>query len=84
MSTWSAPVRYAEIDGQHIVFNAHYLTYCDEAIAALFDQLGLRAAAAHIKLVASQLTWSGSARWRHRGRGRAVHTRRELQLRDRV
>lgn len=35
-------VRYSEIDGQKIVFNAHYLTYLDIAIAAYFEEgLGL-------------------------------------------
>ncbi|MEK0287382.1 thioesterase family protein [Caldifermentibacillus hisashii] len=35
-------VRYSEIDGQKIVFNAHYLTYVDIAIAAYFEEgLGL-------------------------------------------
>jgi acyl-CoA thioester hydrolase len=29
-------VRYAEIDGQGIVFNAHYLTYFDTALGAYF------------------------------------------------
>ncbi len=29
-------VRYAEIDGQGIVFNAHYLTYFDTAMAEYF------------------------------------------------
>ncbi|TXI95887.1 MAG: acyl-CoA thioesterase, partial [Aquabacterium sp.] len=25
-------VRWAEVDGQHVVFNGHYLTYLDVAI----------------------------------------------------
>ncbi len=29
---WPTRVRYAEIDGQGVVFNAHYLTYFDTAI----------------------------------------------------
>ncbi len=32
-------VRYSEIDGQGIVFNAHYLTYFDVAITEYFRQL---------------------------------------------
>ena len=32
-------VRYAEIDGQGIVFNAHYLTYFDVAITEYFHWL---------------------------------------------
>ena len=33
-------VRYAEIDGQGVVFNAHYLTYYDTAINEYFRALG--------------------------------------------
>ena len=33
-------VRYSEIDGQGIVFNAHYLTYFDTAITEYFRALG--------------------------------------------
>ena len=32
MRIWSAPVRYAECDGQGVVFNSHYLLYADEAL----------------------------------------------------
>lgn len=32
-------VRYSEIDGQQIVFNAHYLTYFDTAITEYFREL---------------------------------------------
>ncbi|WP_404329668.1 acyl-CoA thioesterase [Mesobacillus maritimus] len=31
-------VRYSEIDGQKIVFNAHYLTYLDVAITEYFQE----------------------------------------------
>lgn len=31
-------VRYSEIDGQKIVFNAHYLTYIDVAITEYFQE----------------------------------------------
>lgn len=34
-------VRYAEIDAQGIVFNAHYLTYFDTAITELYRSLGI-------------------------------------------
>lgn len=35
-------VRYSEIDGQKIVFNAHYLTYLDIAVTEYFEEgLGL-------------------------------------------
>ena len=33
-------VRYSEIDGQGVVFNAHYLTYFDTAITEYFRELG--------------------------------------------
>ena len=33
-------VRYSEVDGQMIVFNAHYLTYFDTAITEYFRSLG--------------------------------------------
>ena len=33
-------VRYAEIDGQGVVFNAHYLTYFDTAITEFMRYLG--------------------------------------------
>lgn len=61
--TWSAPVRYAEADQQGIVFNAHYLTYCDEAMAAYLAARELLAVAEDVRLVSSTLTWTGSARW---------------------
>ena len=32
-------VRYSEIDGQKIVFNAHYLTYFDQSITEYFREL---------------------------------------------
>jgi acyl-CoA thioester hydrolase len=63
MSTWSAPVRYGEVDQQGVVFNAHYLLYCDEALAAFCADRGLSEFAALVQLVSSTLTWSGPARW---------------------
>ncbi|WP_254842695.1 thioesterase family protein [Bacillus sp. MRMR6] len=32
-------VRYSEIDGQKIVFNAHYLTYIDVAVSEYFEKV---------------------------------------------
>ncbi len=63
MSTWSAPVRYGEVDAQGIVFNSHYLLYCDEAVTAFFAARGMATASDDIRLVNSNLTWSASARW---------------------
>lgn len=36
---WPFRVRYSEVDGQMIVFNAHYLTYFDTAITEYFRAL---------------------------------------------
>jgi acyl-CoA thioester hydrolase len=60
---WSAPVRYAEVDQQGVVFNAHYLLYCDEAMGAFCAQRDLREFVELVRLVSSTLTWSGPARW---------------------
>jgi acyl-CoA thioester hydrolase len=62
--TWSAPVRFAEVDAQGVVFNAHYLLYCDEAMGAFCDQRGLHEFVSRIRLVTSTLTWAAPARWR--------------------
>lgn len=63
MSTWSAPVRFAEVDQQGVVFNSHYLLYCDEAMGAFCAQRGLDDFVALVRLATSTLTWSGPARW---------------------
>jgi acyl-CoA thioester hydrolase len=63
MSTWSAPVRYAEVDQQGVVFNSHYLLYCDEAMGTFCLERGLRAFVEQVRLVSSRLTWTGPARW---------------------
>jgi acyl-CoA thioester hydrolase len=63
MSTWSAPVRFAEVDQQGVVFNAHYLLYCDEAMGAFCTQRGLDDFVAVVRLATSTLTWRGPARW---------------------
>jgi acyl-CoA thioester hydrolase len=34
-------VRYGEVDMQRVVFNAHYLAYCDDAIENWLSVLGL-------------------------------------------
>jgi acyl-CoA thioester hydrolase len=62
-ATWSAPVRYAEVDQQGIVFNSHYLLYCDEAMGAYCAERGLRQLAEQVHLVASSLSWRAPARW---------------------
>jgi acyl-CoA thioester hydrolase len=63
VSTWSAPVRYAEVDAQGVVFNAHYLLYCDETMGAFCAERGLLEVAERVHLVASTLHWRAPARW---------------------
>jgi len=63
MTTWSTVVRYAEVDQQGVVFNAHYLTYCDEAMGRLCADRDLLDIAERIQLVTSTITWTGPARW---------------------
>ena len=65
---WSAPVRYVECDQQGIVFNAHYLTWADEASNVWWasqelswGELVERGIDPVVK--ASTLEWSSSARW---------------------
>ena len=56
-------MRYAEVDQQGVVFNAHYLLYCDEAMGAFCTQRGLHEFVERVRLVTSTLTWTGPARW---------------------
>lgn len=67
-AVWSAPVRYAECDQQGVVFNAHYLTWCDEAVtgwlrATGVDYSALLARGLDTSVVATTLEWSSSARY---------------------
>jgi acyl-CoA thioester hydrolase len=63
MVTWSAPVRYGEVDQQGVVFNAHYLLYCDETLNAFCRQRDLVPFAERVRLATTTLTWTGPARW---------------------
>jgi acyl-CoA thioester hydrolase len=59
-------VRYAEIDAQGVVFNAHWLTYFDEACTRFFDALGFREEWVDqfdVMLVKVVIEWQGSARF---------------------
>jgi acyl-CoA thioester hydrolase len=60
-------VRYAEIDGQGVVFNAHWLTYCDEACTRFMESLGFGAdfwvAEWDVMLVKAVIEWQGPARF---------------------
>src|SRR3546814_5521636 len=55
--------RYAEVDIQRVVFNAHYLTYCDDAADLWFRHLGtdVEAGGWDIMVKKATVTWSGGA-----------------------
>ncbi|MGQ0825816.1 MAG: acyl-CoA thioesterase [Actinomycetota bacterium] len=63
-------VRYAEIDRQNVVFNAHWLTYFDEACCRFMESLGLGdgfwARDFDVMPVKAVLEWSGPARFNDR------------------
>jgi acyl-CoA thioester hydrolase len=61
-------VRYAEVDAQGVVFNAHWLTYFDDAMTRYFDALGYDPKVTwsdggpfDVMLVASRIEWRGPA-----------------------
>src|SRR5690242_3281650 len=57
-------VRYAEVDGQGVVFNAHWLTYFDDSCTRFMDALGFQAAWVNefdVMLVKAVVEWQGSA-----------------------
>ncbi|MDA5194496.1 acyl-CoA thioesterase [Govanella unica] len=61
-------VRYSEIDGQGIVYNAHYMTYCDIATTEYMRALGIaldvetaRASGADVHLVKATFEWKAPA-----------------------
>jgi acyl-CoA thioester hydrolase len=61
-------VRYAEVDQQGVVFNAHYLTWFDEGMTAFLAHRGLPypaliATGADVMLVHTSIDWSGGAGW---------------------
>jgi acyl-CoA thioester hydrolase len=64
---WSSPVRFVECDQQGVVFNAHYLTWADEASNHWWAAHGLPwdvvAARVNPVVKASTLEWTSSARW---------------------
>jgi acyl-CoA thioester hydrolase len=60
-TTWTARVRYAEVDGQGIVFNAHYLLYCDEAMSLFCREHGVAELAEQVRLVNTTLDWTSGA-----------------------
>ena len=57
-------VRYGEIDMQRVVFNAHYLAYCDDAADVWFRLIGagLEDDWWDVMVKKATITWSGAAR----------------------
>ena len=71
VTEYSLPIvpRYAEVDQQAVVFNAHYLTWFDEAVAGFFDHLGtsypdLMASGLDMQLVHTEIDYAEPVRWR--------------------
>jgi acyl-CoA thioester hydrolase len=57
-------VRYHECDMQKVVYNAHYMTYCDEAMSSwLAEVFGPYDENFDWMLVRCELDWQGSATW---------------------
>ena len=60
-------MRYAEVDGQGVVFNAHWLTYFDEACTRFMEELGFGPdfwiREFDVMLVRAVIEWSGPARF---------------------
>lgn len=61
-------IRYMEIDGQGVVFNAWYLTYFDDAFTAFLSARGLSypallEAGFDTQLVHSEIDWKTGLRW---------------------
>jgi acyl-CoA thioester hydrolase len=61
--THSVRVRYGEVDMQRVVFNAHYLAYCDDAVENWFSALGINMDDHDwdFMLKKAVIEWSGSA-----------------------
>ena len=60
---YSVAVRYGEVDMQRVVFNSHYLAYCDDAVETWFRRLGLSVADMgwDFMLKKAVIEWAGSA-----------------------
>jgi len=56
-------VRYGEVDQQGVVFNSHYLLYCDETMTLFCRERNMLDVAERVHLVASTLQWRAPARW---------------------
>jgi acyl-CoA thioester hydrolase len=57
-------VRYGEVDMQRVVFNAHYLAYCDDAADVWLRKVGagLEDDWWDVMVKKATITWSGGAR----------------------
>lgn len=57
-------VRYGEVDMQRVVFNAHYLAYCDDAADLWLRATGaaLEDGAWDVMVKRAEIVWSGAAR----------------------
>jgi acyl-CoA thioester hydrolase len=56
-------VRYGEVDAQRVVYNAHYLAWCDDAVEAWFEHCRLDPSALgwDFMLKGATIEWSGSS-----------------------
>ena len=59
----SVDVRYGEVDMQRVVFNAHYLAYCDDAVERWIRDRDVRADMTEwdFMLKKAEITWDGTA-----------------------
>ena len=57
-------VRYGEVDMQRVVFNAHYLAYCDDAADLWFRSIGalLEGGTWDVMVKRATITWDGGAK----------------------
>ena len=57
-------IRYGEVDMQRVVFNAHYLAYCDDAADLWFRSLGALAEGGDwdVMVKKATITWNGGAK----------------------
>ena len=66
--TMPVRVRYLEVDGQGVVFNAWYLAWFDEAMAEYFAASGMPYRAMldtghDVQLVRTEMDWRAGVRW---------------------
>ena len=61
--TWVHRVRYGEVDAQRVVYNAHYLAWCDDAVEEWFASLPFSTSDLgwDFMLKRATIEWTGSA-----------------------